>query len=447
MLDAAGAAIKVAASKAALATLCACTMCALSLIPANLYAQAAAPAAGQAPAGPPMDIKGKTAAQFYKNIKVLNDIPAVEVHPAMEYIMVGLGVGCAYCHDVRHFDNDDKPQKRTARNMIQMTLALNSTVFDNQVRVTCFTCHRGLAIPAASPVLAPEKGPDGPVPAGTYAPSAIPNQVLTAAMAPVKVIPGATPPAATQPPAVEKPVVALPAADDLFSKYLQALGGNDALRKITTLVAKGTVEMALPPAPGTPPGPPTIGHPAVEVSRTAPDKALMTIQLPAKPNMDGYDGTTSWLQGQLSRENTGGERAVFQQWAEFVPGLGFRANHTRVHVDSIEKVGDHQAYRVSGFRIVGAGYDRVYFDTQSGLLGRTVTYMNSVLGSFPIQNDYDDYRPVNGIQVAFTDHYFNPEGNRLYKWEQVEANTPIDDKVYARPPQPPPPPPAPPAAK
>jgi len=410
---------------------------ALLLIPVNIVAQSAPPP-GQA--APPMDIRGKTASQYYKNVKVLKDIPAIDIHPAMEYIMVGLGVGCAYCHDVRHFDNDDKPQKKTARNMIQMTFALNSTIFDNQLRVTCYTCHRGQPLPAASPVLSPEKGPEGLAPQGTYAAVVIPNITLSSSMSPEKASASATPAA---PGAAKAPPVVLPSVDEIFAKYTQALGSAEALAKASTLVQKGTVEMALPPAPGTPPGPPTIGHPAAESDRKAPDKVLLTIDLPGKPSKEGYDGMTSWLQAAFSRENTGGEKAVAQEGAEFIPGLKFQENHSRLKVDSIEKVGDREAYRVSGFRSDGTGFDRVYFDTQTGLLVRTVTYMNSVLGSFPIENDFEDYRPVSGIQIPYTNRYVSPEGNRTFKWEQVEINAPVDDAIFTRPPQPPPPPPPP----
>lgn len=74
----------------------------------------------QAPAGgpPPLpataaNLTGKTAEQFYKNIKALKGIPATEVHPAMEYITTALGVGCGYCHVPGKFDSDDK-EKRTS---------------------------------------------------------------------------------------------------------------------------------------------------------------------------------------------------------------------------------------------------------------------------------------------------------------------------------------------
>src|ERR1700685_4516943 len=64
------------------------------------------------------DMAGKTAGQYYKNVKVLKDMPAIEIHPAMEYITVALGVGCGYCHDTRKFDDDGKPTNRSARNMM-----------------------------------------------------------------------------------------------------------------------------------------------------------------------------------------------------------------------------------------------------------------------------------------------------------------------------------------
>src|SRR3979490_3348124 len=63
-----------------------------------------------APAGPPQlpatnaNVKGKKAGDFYKNLKVLKDIPAAEIHPAMEYITTALGVGCGYCHVLGKFD-------------------------------------------------------------------------------------------------------------------------------------------------------------------------------------------------------------------------------------------------------------------------------------------------------------------------------------------------------
>src|ERR1019366_474361 len=122
----------------------------------NLHAQA--PAAAPPPA--PLlaaDMKSKTAEQVYKKIEVFKGIPAEQVHPAMEYITTALGVGCGYCHVIGKFDQDDKREKHVARSMIQMTMALNNTVFDGKREVTCYTCHHGVAKAAATMLLAGDK--------------------------------------------------------------------------------------------------------------------------------------------------------------------------------------------------------------------------------------------------------------------------------------------------
>src|ERR1700722_6678465 len=122
----------------------------------NAQAPAAAP---PAPAPTLADMKGKTAEQFYKKIEALKGIPAEQVHPAMEYITTALGVGCGYCHVIGHFDQDDKREKHVARSMIQMTMALNNTVFDGKRELTCYTCHRGVAKAATTLLLPGDKVP------------------------------------------------------------------------------------------------------------------------------------------------------------------------------------------------------------------------------------------------------------------------------------------------
>ena len=124
----------------------------------SLYAQAPPPLPHRLPPTA-ADMKGKTAEQYYKKIEVLKGIPADQVHPAMEYITTALGVGCGYCHVIGHFDQDDKREKHVARSMIQMTMALNNTVFDGKREITCYTCHRGVAKAAATMLLANDKSP------------------------------------------------------------------------------------------------------------------------------------------------------------------------------------------------------------------------------------------------------------------------------------------------
>jgi hypothetical protein len=46
-----------------------------------------------------------------------------------------LGVDCNYCHVLREWERDDKPQKQTARKMFQMVEYLNHDHFSGENRI------------------------------------------------------------------------------------------------------------------------------------------------------------------------------------------------------------------------------------------------------------------------------------------------------------------------
>jgi photosynthetic reaction center cytochrome c subunit len=402
----------------------------------------------QAPAdaGPPQlpataaNMKGKTAGEFYKNVKVLKDVPAEDIHPAMEYITTALGVGCGYCHVPGKFDSDDRHDKNVARSMIKMTIALNATVFDGKRELSCYTCHRGQAKGAPTLVFPGETAPTGRTAAEIFPPLAVRDvTVIDSSLSPSKA------PATVQSgPPTPRPAatpMALPSVDDVFNKYAQALGGDAALGKVKSLVEKGTVEMMVPPPPGppgTPAAAPMMGNVPAEIDRKLPGKVVLSVELPGRPaSMEGLDGKIGWTNTPL-RENTGGELALQQEFAEFPAGLKFRENHQKVLVDAKDKVGDRDVYRVVGTRSDGSALDILYFDAQTGLLLRSYTTMQSVLGGFPEETYYEDYRDASGLQVPFTMRVLSPEGDRTYKWSRVDANAPVEDSRFTMPPPPPP---------
>jgi hypothetical protein len=85
--------------------------------------------------------------------------------------------------------------------------------------------------------------------------------------------------------------------------------------------------------------------------------------------------------------------------------------------------------RKAGFPVL----DRINFDAQTGLLVRTYTTMQSVIGAFPEEIYFEDYRDVSGVKVPFTNRVISAEGNRTLKWSQVDANAPIEDAKFTKP--------------
>ena len=81
-----------------------------------------------------------------------------EVIAIMQAFTVALGVRCEHCHvgppANLDYSSDEKPVKRTARQMILMTRDINAKVASavnkqasDATRVQCVTCHRGVTIP------------------------------------------------------------------------------------------------------------------------------------------------------------------------------------------------------------------------------------------------------------------------------------------------------------
>jgi tetratricopeptide (TPR) repeat protein len=115
----------------------------------TLAAQQPAPA--NAPAQPQQEEK-------YKNLKVLpEDTTRAQMTVIMHGFADSLGVNCTFCHAGTppkiDFASDDKDEKKSARVMMKMTMAINKETLpqlegmSDDAEVTCYTCHRGAKHP------------------------------------------------------------------------------------------------------------------------------------------------------------------------------------------------------------------------------------------------------------------------------------------------------------
>lgn len=109
---------------------------------------------------PPFELPadgGPTAGETYENVQVLKGVSAERFN----YLMASMNnwiaptegdpnkVGCNYCHNPENMASDEKYTKVVARRMLQMTMNINGN-WSTHVKgtgVTCWTCHRGNAVP------------------------------------------------------------------------------------------------------------------------------------------------------------------------------------------------------------------------------------------------------------------------------------------------------------
>jgi len=88
---------------------------------------------------PPAPANAPAAEQLFKNVQVLKGISDDQLRTTMQFISNSLGVECEFCHVQGAFDKDDKKPKQTARQMIQMQMAINQANFKGRTEVTCYT--------------------------------------------------------------------------------------------------------------------------------------------------------------------------------------------------------------------------------------------------------------------------------------------------------------------
>ncbi len=102
----------------------------------------------------------KTAEEVYKNIVQLKGTPADQLLPAMQFIAASLNVECSFCHVQGKMEADDKPEKKTAREMIAMMMAINKDSFNGRQEISCYSCHHGAEHPAGVPPVRESDTPD-----------------------------------------------------------------------------------------------------------------------------------------------------------------------------------------------------------------------------------------------------------------------------------------------
>src|SRR5580658_9454892 len=213
----------------------------------------------------------KTAEQVFKNITQLKGTPADQLQPAMQFIAASLGVECTFCHVQGKMEADDKPAKKTARDMMAMTLAINANSFRGQKQVTCYSCHRGSTRPVNMP---PVLESDAPTAAAAAAPGA------------------------TQ--------AAAPTVDQILEKYVTAVGGADAMKKVASRVMTGKILTGTTETP-------------IELFTKAPNMRVSVSHSNGSDSFTAFDGTAGWMgsTGHAAREMTAAESAASGLDAEF----------------------------------------------------------------------------------------------------------------------------------
>jgi hypothetical protein len=331
---------------------------------------------------------------FFKNVQVLKGIPVDEFMDTMGMFSASLGYDCVSCHSPNISTDRSAfaiatPQIQRARQMVVMMNAINKSYFAGQPRVSCFTCHRAQYRPEVVPSLALQYGE------------------LVDDPSSMRIFPD------------DRETV-----DQVFDRYLQALGGSARLAALTSFVARGTFE-----------GFNTGGNQfPIEIAAAAPNRRTQVVRAKDGEGTRTFDGSTAWVaEGWRPlplMPLTGGnlEAARLEAMVSFPATL--RQGFGQWQVSSVTI--DGNVVRLLQGTNTGQLPVNFYFD-EAGLLVRIVRWNRTAIGTVPMQFDYSDYREVAGVKMPFRTVLTWTDGQNTIALNEVQPNAGIDAARFARP--------------
>jgi hypothetical protein len=352
--------------------------------------------------------------QAFKNVTVLKGIPVDEFMDTMGFISAATNYNCIDCHAEPKVEGDwsvfaeETPRKAIARKMILMVQDINKTNFGGARVVTCYTCHRNIqGAPKITPSLAEQYGEPPPLD---------PNEVEIRRQSPDA-----------------------PSADQIFDKYLQALGGAQKAAAITSIVFKGTYEgYAEPKAP--------VDIYVKAPNQRAPNQRTMIVHTDLGDRTTTFDGGngpggTGWMAAPAADKPfpviryTGGDLDAVRLDAVLSFPAGIKQAVTKPVV-GMTSIDDKDVAVVQGTANGGRSSVKLYFDKQSGLLLRQVRYADTIIGRVPTQVDYSDYRDVAGAGVKLPFHVITTwtNGRSDVLLTSAVTNVAIDAAKFHQPP-------------
>ncbi|HVE55321.1 MAG TPA: c-type cytochrome [Pyrinomonadaceae bacterium] len=329
--------------------------------------------------------KSETAGQKFKSIKVLNEMPADQMGKVMNMMAASLGVNCKFCHASNDGDYEKEgfEHKDAARQMLKMTFEMNKNYFEGRPEINCNSCHQGKSHPQATVPLMPVVQETRPV----------------------------------QP--EKKPTV-----EEILAKYETALGGRANLAKITSRQIKA---QRVEPDGKT--------FESEEVLQKS-DKMLVQTTYPSKENGDytvteSFDGKTAWKRGNKDEIILKADEVEqIRREAQVFANPNLKAIYQKMDFRFVDKIDGREVLVISA-TTADNQRERLYFDAASGLLVRRVASTLTVLGFFPYQVDYIDYKDFGGVKLPTEIKFAVPNIRWTRKVLEVKNNVVIDDLRFS----------------
>jgi len=216
---------------------------------------------------------------------------------------------------------------------------------------------------------------------------------------------------------------ALPSAESIFEKYIEATGGKEAYKKIKTVVLKGSVEM--------------MGM-AIEVTTYKAEPNLMLTETNISEMgkvLVGFDGKNAWSLNPMMGPSLlqGAEADALK--ASSVREDEWKTRYSKFETVGVETVEGEECYKVAVTAKNGTNAAN-FFSKKSGLLVMTSGKANTEMGEIESQVIFKDYRKVGDL-VLMPFQIINSDAGMSMPitFSEIKVNVDLPKSTFEPPPE------------
>ena len=221
------------------------------------------------------------------------------------------------------------------------------------------------------------------------------------------------------PPSAEE--VAL--VEQIFTRYTEAVGGQEAIDRVTSYKTKGTFELA-----GR--------RGSIEIWGKDPNKNLTVLEFPVIGTVKkGFDGETQWVQTPAGTVTDSSEQEIaeVERDAEIYRAGKIKNLYEKVKLERKAWLSGRDVYMIEGIPAKGPS-EKLFFDIENGLLVRwDMARKHPKRGTVFVKVHLDDYKDVGGVKVPHKVRFAFESFSFTITVDELQHNVAINDAVFKKP--------------
>lgn len=214
-------------------------------------------------------------------------------------------------------------------------------------------------------------------------------------------------------------------ADEVRVKMIEAMGGEEVLKKVQDMTISGTAELTAQGLSGS-----------ITVYKKEPNKRRLDFEVMGMVITQAYDGETAWMVNpQTGAVEDMPEQGAAEWKRESMPidsllnpkkyGLTF-SYKGKEQVEGKDHFVLEQTYP-DGFKAT------IYCDSQTYLVTKSKSSVTGLMGDVEVEQYSSDYKKVNGITMSHSSiQYRDGEEYLKFTIEEVRINTGLEDSLFEK---------------